>query len=170
MRMQTNSLNGKEIYVSAIGKSIIFFFAQKKISLRMPLTSRKSTCAHKHMCIYLSDIFGQIIIYDFWPTTTTTIPSTQMVAARALYSRNQRKLRWTTCTFCTSSSKKEKKKMAMYTLMYFTICSIQIDLLLTSCMRPIHYFFPQQWLECFQQNCWCVYLSACLSVRPYVRT
>lgn len=63
---------------------------------------------------------------------------------------------------------REKKKNWQRTLMYFTICSIQVDLLLTSCMRPIHYFFPQQWLECFQQNCWCVYLSACLSVCLYV--
>lgn len=31
MRMQTNSLNGKEIYVSAIGKSIIFFCTKENL-------------------------------------------------------------------------------------------------------------------------------------------
>lgn len=92
--------------------------------------------------------------------------------------RQREILRWNTCILCTrESEEKIWQCTSIYFFLSFTICSIQIDLFLTSCIRPIHYLFPQQWLKCVVFVvagvvffCFsriadvCICLPACLSV------
>lgn len=138
----------------------------------MPLTSRKSTCAHKHMCIYLSDIFGQIIIYDFWPTTTTTIPSMQMVAARVYTVQSKPKkieVNYVHILYVVIEKREEKNGNVYFNVFHYLLYSnwfafdflhASDTLLLSATMARV---FSTELLMCVF-----VCLSVCPSIRTYV--